>query len=240
MYVTFSVGPVAEDPGPGDLRVDFRVQGSSYTLIAFPTIAFVMYGAGFWTAPLLMRLHGVSATEVGLFIGLGAAAGGLIGTTTGGVLADWLKTRIAGGRIVIGYICVFTMTPAALAMIYAETLTTAYIMNFVLTLVSSMWAGVPPATANDLVMPRMRAIAGAYYILINTFIGLALGPYVMGKVSDLFITSGMDDGDALRLAIALSLLIFLITLVCLVLAQRQLPKRRSLPPERARALGEPV
>ena len=43
-----------------------------------------MGGGGYWTPALLMRLHGASASEVGLYIGLGAAIGGLVGTTTGG------------------------------------------------------------------------------------------------------------------------------------------------------------
>ena len=51
-----------------------------------------------------------------------------------------------------------------------------------------MWVSKPsPTTANDLVMPRMRAVAGAWFLLMNTIIGLALGPYLIGKVSDLFI-----------------------------------------------------
>ena len=33
-------------------------------------------------------------------------------------------------------------------------------------------------------MPRMRATASAYYVLMNTFLGLALGPYLMGQISD--------------------------------------------------------
>ena len=36
----------------------------------------------------------------------------------------------------------------------------------------------------DLVLPRMRAIAGAIYILMMTFIGLALGPYSIGRASE--------------------------------------------------------
>ncbi|MEE9282258.1 MAG: MFS transporter [Myxococcota bacterium] len=240
VYVTISWAQSLKIRDSATFSMIFGSRALMYTLVAFPSIAFVMYGVGFWTAPLLMRLHGVSATEVGLYIGLGAAAGGLIGATSGGVLADWLKLRVAAGRILIGYICVATMTPAALWMIYTDSLTTAYIMNFVLTLFSSMWAGVPPSTANDLVMPRMRAVAGAYYILLVTFIGLALGPYVMGQMSDLFMASGMSDGEALRLAMALSMLIFIVTIVCLVMARRHLPHDEATRLDRARELGEPV
>lgn len=240
LYVSFTWAQSLQIRDPVTFELIFRSKGLMYTLVAFPSIAFVMYGISFWTAPLLMRLHGVSATDVGLYLGLGAAGGGLIGATLGGVLADWLKTRLAAGRILMGYVCIFTMIPTALLMIYTDSLNTAYIMNFFFTLVSSMWVGVPPSTANDLVLPRMRAIAGAYYILVTTFIGLALGPYVMGQMSDKFMAAGMSDGDALRLAIALSMLIFLVTIFCLVMARRYLPHDEETRLERARALGEVV
>ena len=240
IYVTVSWTQSLKIRDPATHAMIFGSKALTYALIAFPSLGFFMYGIALWTAPLLIRLHGVSATEVGLYVGLGYAAGGLVGSTLGGALSDWLKQRYAAGRIVIGYVCIVAMTPSALVMIYTESLTVAYFMNFVVTLASSMWVGIPPSTANDLVLPRMRAIAGAYYILLVTFIGLALGPYVMGEVSDLFVRSGMNDGDALRLAIALSLLIFIITAVFLVLAQKHLPGDEASRLDRARALGEPV
>ena len=42
----------------------------------FACIAFVTYGIGFWGAPYFIRRYGVSASEVGLYLGLAAALGG--------------------------------------------------------------------------------------------------------------------------------------------------------------------
>ncbi len=42
-------------------------------------------------------------------------------------------------------------------------------------------------------MPRMRGTASAFYILMITFIGLALGPYSIGKLSDALAQGG--DGE---------------------------------------------
>ena len=79
-----------------------------------------------------------------------------------------------------------------------------------------------------------------YYILVNTFIGLALGPYVIGKLSDLFSSQGMPEAEALRTAMACSMFIFVITIVCLIIAMRHLPSDEATRLDRARALGEPV
>ena len=86
----------------------------------------------------------------------------------------------------------------------------------------------------------MRAVAGAYFILLNTFIGLALGPYFMGLLSDLFFASGMNEAEALRTAIAVSLLTFIPALAIMALGHRHLPRDEATRLSRARALGEPV
>ena len=240
VYVTLSWAQSLKARDPATYGMIFGSKAMIYTMIAFPTIAFVTYGVGYWTAPLLMRLHDTSATEVGMYIGLGSALGGLIGVTLGGVIGDWAKQKHPAGRLVIGYIAVFGTAPLVLWMIYTESLMTAFILNFTHHLFSAAWPGIPPSTATDLVLPRMRAIAGAYYILINTMIGLALGPYFMGQLSDMYGSTGMNSAESLQTAMATALLIFGVTFVFLTLAWRNLPKDEASRLERARAYGEEI
>ena len=123
-------------------------------------------------------------------------------------------------------------------MITTESLMLAFALNFLYHIPSASWPGIPPSTATDLVMPRMRAVAGAYYILVNTFIGLAIGPYAMGKLSDFYLGTGMNPAESLQTAIITSLLIFVVTLVFLTLAWRHLPGDEASRLSRARELGE--
>ncbi|MEZ5552978.1 MAG: MFS transporter [Pseudomonadales bacterium] len=239
-YIVFSWGQSLAGRDPVAFGMIFKSRAMRYTMIAFPTISFVTYGVGFWTAPLLLRVHDTSPAEVGLYIGLGSALGGLLGVTLGGAFSDWCKRRHPAGRLIIGYVAVLGTAPLVLWMIYTESLMTAFVLNFTHHLFSASWPGVPPSTAADLVLPRMRAVAGAYYILVNTFIGLALGPYAMGMLSDGFGATGMDPASALRAAIATAMLIFALTLVFLTLAWRHLPKDEASRLSRARALGETV
>lgn len=218
----------------------FRSKALVYTTLAFPTIAFVSYGVGFWTAPLMLRLHEVNPAEVGLYLGLGTAAGGLIGVTSGGVLADWLKKKHPAGRLLVGHWTILGAVPLILWMLYTENLILAFVLNFVHHFFTSSWASVAPSTAADLVMPRMRAVAGAYYLLLNTFIGLALGPYAIGELSDVLTATGMNPAEALRTSMASSMLIFIPTLVLLTMAWRHLPSDEASRLDRAIALGEDV
>ncbi|MAD07384.1 MAG: MFS transporter [Gammaproteobacteria bacterium] len=240
IYVVYSWVQSLKARDPVTYHMIFQSKAMVYTMLAFPTISFVTYGVGYWTAPLLMRLHDVSATEVGMYIGLGNALGGLLGVTLGGIFGDKFKQRHPAGRLLIGYIAVFGTAPLVLWMVYTDSLYMAFLLNFIHHLFSAAWPGIPPSTAADLVLPRMRAVAGAYYILINTMLGLALGPYMMGQLSDTFASTGMDSADSLRSAIACTLLIFVATIVLLTLAWKNLPKDEASRLDRARALGEEV
>ena len=112
-------------------------------------------------------------------------------------------------------------------------------VSFVFSILSPAWIGSGASTINDLVMPRMRATASAYYVLMNTFLGLALGPYLMGQISDMNVASGMASGDALREAVAWGLLMFIVSAVFLSAAMKYLENDERTRLDRARALGEP-
>lgn len=225
---------------PAAFAMIFKTRSMIYTMLAFPTIAFVTYGAGFWTIPLLLRLHDVSAAEVGTYIGLGSAIGGLLGVTLGGAMGDWMKARVANGRLYVGYFAIFGTFPLVLWMIYTDKFWLACVLNLVSHIPSASWPSIPPSTATDLVMPRMRALAGAYYILVNTFIGLAIGPYAMGKLSDMYAGFGMSKAESLQSGIATGLSILLLSLLFLHLARKHLPKDEQSRLVRAQSMGEPV
>ena len=238
VWVTVTWAQSLKVRDPATYRMMFGSKAFIYTMLAFPTMAFIGYGGGFWIPPLLMRVHEVGAAEVGLYIGLTAATGGFVGITCGGMLADRLKRMFPSGRLVLGYLVIGGKIPLLLWLLYTDNLATAYIINFFLTAFSACGGGVPPSTAADLVMPRMRAVAGTFYILLNTFIGLALGPYVIGEMSDIMHAVGMDEATALQSAIALAILSLLPALVFLILAQRHLARDESTRLARARELGE--
>jgi MFS family permease len=219
-------------------RMMFGSKALVYTTLAFPTIAFVTYGTSFWTAPFLMRVHEASAGDVGLYVGMGNAIGGLLGVVCGGILGDRLKLTRVNGRLMVGIITIVLTAPMVLWMLYTDSLTLAYWLNFAYHIPASMWVSIAPTTANDLVMPRMRAIAGAWFLLMNTIIGLALGPYMMGRMSDLFTLNGADPGAALTDAIAWGQGMFILTAILLFMAMRHLPKDEASRLDRAAELGE--
>lgn len=205
----------------------------------FACIAFVTYGIGFWGAPFFIRQHGVSASEVGTFLGLAAAVGGWIGVTLGGVVSDALRQRTPNARLWMGFATLALAAPVAAGMLYSPSVGLAYVLNFVFSVVSPLWVGPAATTISELVLPRMRAIASAFYLLMVTFIGLALGPYTMGKLSDLFASSGAEAGAALRLAMLVGVTPLVVSALLFALAWNRVGPAEATKLERARLVGEP-
>lgn len=203
-----------------------------------PCIAFVTYGIGFWGAPYMIRMHGLSASEVGTYLGLGAALGGWIGVTLGGILSDLLKQRFVNGRLFVILAVPLLSAPVAYLFITTEHVVTAYLCSFLFSIFSPMWTGPGATTLNDLLLPRMRAISSAFYIMMITFIGLALGPYLIGYVSDGITSSGAESGDALRLAMTYTLAMFGLATFFIVAAFKFLPGDEVSRMDRAAAAGE--
>jgi MFS family permease len=240
VYCAFAWGQGLARRDPTAFALIFGSRALPLLALGFASIAFVTYGVGFWGPSFFMRVHGVSEGEVGTVVGLSAAVGGWLGVSLGGALSDRWKARAPNGRLWVGWLTAALSVPSGLWLLHTESLVLAYVLNFVFALVSPLWLGAGASAVNELVLPRLRALASAFYILLITFIGLALGPYTMGLLSDTFARGGSDPGLALRDAMSLGLGMFALSAAALGLAARFLPGEEASRLERARAVGEPV
>ncbi len=238
VYAVFSWAQGLALRDPPTFAMIFRCWTVPLAATGFSSFAFVTYGLGFWTPAFFQRVHGVSASEAGTYLGLSAALGGWIGVTAGGVASDWLKQRTAGGRLYVGLFAVAVSVPVAVALLSATNVYAAYGLNFLFAIVSPLWVGPAATTVNDLVLPRMRAVASAFYIMMVTFLGLALGPYAMGQVSDSLVAGGASAGEALRQGMLFGLVPLVVSVVCLTLALRTIERDEATRLTRARTAGE--
>jgi MFS family permease len=218
----------------------FRSRTLRWLGLGFPFIAFVTYGVGFWAPPYLLRVHEVDLTQAGTFLGLSAAVGGWIGVTAGGVISDALRRRTVNGRLLVSIAVPVLSAPVAVWFVLTDNIWIAYLCNFLFSIFSPMWVGAAASTVNDLVLPRMRAMASAFYLLMVTFIGLALGPFCIGTLSDHFAAGGLDPGEALQRAMLWGLTALGVALLLLLGALRHLGPEEANRLERARAAGEQI
>jgi MFS family permease len=231
LYAAFSWTQGLRLRDPPTARLVFGTPSLVLLCLGVACLAFTGYGIGGWTPPFFLRFHGVALAEAGTVLGATAAAAGWLGVTAGGVVADRWRAGAPTGRLRLAALGAVAPVPLLVWMLTTESTTLAYVLNFPVTALGSMWIGVGAATIQDLVLPRMRAVASAFYLLVITFVGLALGPYSIGLVSDRL-------GD-LRQAMLLALFANGLGCLFVCLAARTLERDETTRTARARAAGEP-
>jgi MFS family permease len=209
----------------------FEAKSLGRAALGFAFLAFSGYALSFWLPSVLVRFHGLPIDRVGFLAGGTAAAGGFVGVTLGGLLADRWRRVTPNGRLYVGLLNAGLAIPLGLATFWAHDVPTFALCAFALHASSALWLGPAASTFQDLVLPRLRALSSAACLLVITLVGLALGPYTVGRLS-------MATGD-LRMALSLGLLSNLAAAVCLLLARRTLAQDEAARFERARAAGEP-
>ena len=201
------------------------------TVVAYGLNAFLSYAAGFWAAPYAMRDLGISPAEAGLILGGQGALSGFLGVTVGGILGDRLRARHPGGRLIMVALGAVLPVPFMAIAFTTDTPIVLYVCLFIAQFTASWALGNSAATTQDLVLPRMRGAATATYFIGTTLLGLALGPYLAGRVSTL--TGSLSTG-------MLSLLVTVpITLGAAIAAFKLVPAAEASREARARAAGEP-
>ena len=76
--------------------------------------------------------------------------------------------------------------------------------------------------------------------IMGMYLGIALGPYSVGLLSDSLTAVGNDSSEALRYSMLLSLIISGVSMAFLLLATKHVVADEDSRLERARALGEDV
>ena len=192
----------------------------------------INYGLMSWSAFYAIGRFHAQPGEVGVTFGAIAALVGIAGTFLGGWLADVALRFSQRARLWVSLFAMVTPWPLVHLVYRADTLKGFYLLFPLLSLVTTMWLPGVMTTCQDLVLPRMRGAAAAAFNLSVTMVGLGLGPFLVGLISDR--TGSLATGV---LSIYwLSPLVW----VCMAVALIGLPKAEATRLDRARAAGEAV
>lgn len=201
-------------------------------VIAYGLNSFIAYAVSFWAAPYAMRVLEIAPAVAGTALGGIGALAGFLGVTLGGLMADRMRRRHPAGRIVL--VLFGTLAPVVpLAIAFTTTHHPVfYTMLFICQLTAASALGAAAASTQDLVLPRMRGTATGTFFIGTTLIGLALGPYLAGRISTL---SGSLTTGLLALLAATP-----IALAAGIVAWRLFPAAEASREARARAAGEVI
>jgi MFS family permease len=244
-YAVFSWVQSLRHRDPAVFRLIWGTRTVILLAIAFGSISFMTYAISFWAPPYAIRtfyagpaapshfIQGITAAEeVAAILGWSAAIAAATGVIMGGIISDYWRRSDPRGRIFVNMLAVVLPAPAVWLMFTTDSLATFYWASPVAQLFGSAWVGAAVATLQDLVLPRMRATAGATYVLGTTMVGLALGPYFAGKMAD--VTHSLSAG------IFWLYIVPPFTLLALWIGSRRIGELEATKVDRARAAGEPI
>ena len=166
-------------------------------LVVVGGLSFVNYGTKFWLpyfaeqtfyptafSPSLYLASSTAKEEVGAILGWSNAASAGLGVVLGGYLSDRWKSRDDRGRLFVCMISAVGPLPFIALMLTTDNALLFYLANPIAQIFASAWVGAIIVSLQELVTPALRAVTGATYILASTMLGLALGPYFVGRLSE--------------------------------------------------------
>jgi len=178
------------------------------------------YGLALWTPKVMMLSFGLDLVSTGNFVASLLLIGGCAGVFAGGWLADRLGSSDRGWYAKLPAIAWIVSVPAGGVGRFAPNLWGAWPLLLIGSAVNILWLG-PVVTAVQHLVPRpMRSMASASFLLINNLIGLGVGPWMMGRLSDALKTT--YGADALRDAAVACLGFYLVAALLMLLSMRSL------------------
>ena len=157
------------------------------------------YGLFFWLPSFFVRSYGLTLLDASLFYGGILLLGGIAGIWIGG----WAGDRFGQSRrrvyVQIPSLAFVLTIPFYVLGILSPTLVLTFFVLLVPTALGLAWLGPVISAIQHLVPPDMRATASAVFLFVNNLIGIGVGTWAIGALSDSLQQQYGDD--SLRYAI---------------------------------------
>ncbi len=146
--------------------------------------AFAGYSISNWIASFMIRSHGMPTGELGTWLALTIGLGGAVGVFCGALLADRLAPRDKRWYMWLPAVAGIISLPFSISTYLVAGAYTSLMMGIIPGILFNVYLGNTIATTHGLVGLRMRALSSAILFLIINMIGLGLGPWSTGMLSD--------------------------------------------------------
>ncbi|WP_332819303.1 spinster family MFS transporter [Sphingopyxis sp.] len=166
------------------MREIFTSRAYIYILIAASFTAFLGYGKGLWTISFFIRSHGLSTTQAGLSLAAVLGLAAAFGTWLGGKMADKFGARDKRHILTFPAFGMAIVAPVLFLGYYMENWIVAMALLVVPSIVNNAYYGPAYGCVQGLVQPRARAVAASIMLFGQNLIGLGLGPFLFGVLSD--------------------------------------------------------
>ena len=192
-----------------------------YLALGCAFASYVAYGNGNFLPSFLIRNHNMSIAEVGAVLALVTGVSGALGTFLGGYLSDRYGRKDMRWYLWIPLLGLAAAYIPYINLLLTDNISTGLTIVFFALILNSFYLGPCIAVAHALVAPGMRALTSAILFFVLNMIGLGLGPFLTGLVSDLLVPAYGDQ--ALRYSMLGTTQFYLLALAMFALAAKHLP-----------------
>ena len=204
------------------MRSIVAMPGMPWLAVGFGMSNMVLACLPVWGPAFMQRSHHVALENVGALIGPPAVFGAIMGNIVAGILAARFIQRSGNRRagLIVPIVALPIAAPAYALFLFAPSLPVALagaaVMNFLLA--SSL--GPCVALAVSLVEPSRRAVTSTVMLIAQTLLAFALGPLMIGKISDALAPT--YGANSLRDALAVMIVAPLSASLLLWVARRKI------------------
>ena len=158
---------------------EYMLVVAGYTVVTFASGALAD-----WFPTYLQRNRGMSIEMSGHYVGISAVVGGLLGTITGGFLADRLKKWTRQSYMALSGWSMLLATIFGFFALTLQNAMSAVIMLFFAQFFLWFYNGPVNAMLTNCVPSALRVRAFAFTILLIHILGDAISPTIVGLASD--------------------------------------------------------
>jgi predicted MFS family arabinose efflux permease len=165
----------------------FRAKSLIMVNIAFPIYMFGSAAMSTWLPSYFNRFGGMDIAQASTRAAI-ISMMAVVGAPLGGYLTDqWAKKNISARLLLPGVASVCAAVLAASAFLFHGTAQFVILLGF--GLVAIMFLPGTMAVTQDVVHPGLRSTSRSVNIFIQSLLGTALGPLIIGAISDAY---GLD------------------------------------------------
>jgi MFS family permease len=200
------------------------VRKKTFWLMAFGAAASSMcgYGVAFWLPQFFQRSLHLSLPDTSWYLGAITFFGGCLGIIGGGMVADKLGARSKSAYPRIPAVAFLLALPCFLVALNTSSLYVLFPILLIPTALNLVWLGPILTAVQHLVPAQMRTTASAMFLLINNLLGIAVGYYYFGAMSDALAPT--YGADSLRYALCTGAAFYVVAAILFLFASKTIKK----------------
>jgi predicted MFS family arabinose efflux permease len=220
----------AAAPAREDFRqvVRFMWSQRSYRMLVVAACfgGIAAYGKPFWEPTFLRRVYGMDSATAGSWYFIISSVPTALGAFLGGLIGDRLARRTPRWYLWFPALANLFFPPLMLAFLWLPpgesflSVPVAFYFCLASSLIGIFWSPPIMALSQSLVKPNMRALSAATWNGLFTFVGMGVGPWLVGDLSMRF--EAEHGVHSLRYGLSALAFMPLIASVFLFLATRTL------------------